>query len=509
MSFEPGTCVGPNLRLVEPLGEGAMGSVWIADHLTLKTRVAVKFISRALGIDDQEARERFIHEASTSAQIKSPHVVQVFDQGFMDDGTPYIVMELLEGEGLGERLERTRWLSLRQAGQIVTHVARALAAAHKLGIVHRDIKPDNVFLTSTDEGLFAKVFDFGIAKQTKLPTVRGLTNPGVLVGTPEFMSPEQVASTEDVDYRADLWALAVLAYCMVAGELPFKGNTLGLLCVALLKGEFRRPSLVRDGLPPEMDAWFERALAREPDKRFSSAKDMALGFVQTIPGGMSSLEAELIDSQRGAEVPPPTHSPTALGLAPERRGYVSVSEPADDEDSIPLRRTPRLAIAALVALAVGAAALVVVLGREEHARPTGRAPAAAASSARVPASAKAAAAGVGTEPGASAPAAVSAAASARVPAADGGAVAAKASPGWSLGPSAGAETGPGSPSNLSLPPEALADLPSVVVDRRGTPPEAGPAPSGATAASSRPVPPPSASAPHAPPAPASTEDLGF
>jgi serine/threonine protein kinase len=210
--------VTPNVRLVRPIGEGAMGEVWVADHLTLKTQVAVKFISEEMDLSDPEVLGRFKREASTAAQIKSPYVVQTFDQGVTPHGTPYIVMELLDGESLGDRLDRTGWLSLRQTAQVLAHTAKALNAAHKLGIIHRDIKPDNLFLVPTDDRLMVKGLDFGIAKEAHLPKMGGLTSPGVLVGTPEFMSPEQILTPGEVTFRADLWALAVVAYLCVTGD---------------------------------------------------------------------------------------------------------------------------------------------------------------------------------------------------------------------------------------------------------------------------------------------------
>ena len=296
--------VTTNVQLTKPLGQGAMGCVWVADHLTLRTQVAVKFISNELASDNHEILARFEQEASVAAQIKSPHVVQTFDQGVMTDGTPYIVMELLDGETMGERLERTGRLSLRQTGQVVGQVARVLRKAHELGIVHRDIKPDNIFLTTMEEGVFCKLLDFGIAKQTQLPKMGGLTNPGVMIGTPEFMSPEQVLSAKDVDYRADMWALAVTAYYALTGHLPFTADVLGALCVALLNAEFVPASELRPELPAEFDAWFAKALHKNPAERFDNAREMALAFVQHVPQHGDDIETALVNSSAGIMTPP-------------------------------------------------------------------------------------------------------------------------------------------------------------------------------------------------------------
>jgi serine/threonine-protein kinase len=313
-----GSMVNANVRLTRQLGEGAMGAVWVADHLTLATEVAVKFISQQLAREDHQIVARFEQEAAVAAQIKSPHVVQTFDRGVTDDGTPYIVMELLEGESLQDRLDRTGRLTVQQTAQVVAQVARALRKAHELGIVHRDIKPDNVFVTSTEDGFFCKVLDFGIAKQTQLPKLGGLTSPGSLIGTPEYMSPEQVMSSRDVDYRTDLWALAVTAYHCVTGKLPFTADALGPLCVLLMKAEFAPPSKLRPGLPPGTDAWFARALAKEPADRFGDAREMALGFVRLAPREPLGLEDSLLQSLPG--LPPSQRPPTSVGLGPGSDG---------------------------------------------------------------------------------------------------------------------------------------------------------------------------------------------
>jgi serine/threonine-protein kinase len=283
MPRAPAAWVTSTIELVSPIAEGAMGSVWVAYHHRLQTRVAVKFVSDKLGEDSVEALARFEREASTASQIKSAHVVQTFDSGISTDGEPFMVMELLDGESLGDRLRRARHVSLEEAATILTQVARALTKAHHLGIVHRDIKPDNIFLCRGDDGLFCKVLDFGIAKQTRLPSMGGLTTEGTMVGTPEYLSPEQVLEGARVDYRADLWALAIVIYVSLTGTLPFAGRTVGQLCLALATAKHRPPSELRPNLALSIDRWFQRALHRNPNKRFGSAHDMALGFLRAMP----------------------------------------------------------------------------------------------------------------------------------------------------------------------------------------------------------------------------------
>ncbi len=303
MPVEKGNMVTDNVRLDELLGEGGMGAVWLADDLHLKEQVAVKFISAELLERDATVRARFNREAALAAQIDSPHVVKILDLGVMDDGSPFIVMERLAGENLGERLERVGKLSLVDVRKVITETAMALARAHQLGIVHRDIKPDNLFLVESDEAAFVKVLDFGIAKQADMPSQSVVTMTGAMMGTPEFMSPEQVLSAKDVDFRSDLWGLAVVAYYALTGGVPFSGETLGALCVAIAAGTFVPASRAEPGLPPAIDGWFDRALAIDPEDRFQTARDMARAFGKAL-GPLSKPQADDFSRTGSLKAPP-------------------------------------------------------------------------------------------------------------------------------------------------------------------------------------------------------------
>ncbi|WP_257792729.1 MULTISPECIES: serine/threonine-protein kinase [Sorangium] len=267
---------------MRPLGQGGMGSVWVADHLSLGSQVAVKFMAPEIAHSAGFA-ERFRREAMTVAQLKSPHVAQVFDQGVTEAGVPYIVMELLDGEDLKSRIHRLGPMSLHELACVVRHVARALGRAHQLGIVHRDIKPENIFLTALeDEGeLFVKVLDFGVAKQP-VSCDQGMTSTGSSFGTPLYMSPEQLLSAKHVDSRADLWALGVVGYYAITGRVPFAGETLGALSVAIHAGVFPLPSVMRRDVPHAFDAWVTKALQRDPAARFGSAREMAGALDQSL-----------------------------------------------------------------------------------------------------------------------------------------------------------------------------------------------------------------------------------
>ncbi|MBW2526596.1 MAG: serine/threonine protein kinase, partial [Deltaproteobacteria bacterium] len=292
MEFSPGTLVTPNVRLTRLLGEGGMGSVWVGDHLTLETQVAVKFILPELSQDDPEILARFRREAKLAARIKSQHVVRVFDHGVMGDDTPFIVMELLEGSSLADWLDLQGNLTLDETAEMVNQVASVLAKAHEIGVVHRDIKPENVFLVDSEDRLFVKVLDFGIAKQTRVPKGSLQTGIGVLVGTPMYMSPEQLLRAGGVDFHADLWALSVVAYRAVTGLEPFSGETVPAIIVAITEGEFDPPSAVASQpVPPSLDRWFRRALARNASERFSSARELAESFRAAATGTYGSSEA--------------------------------------------------------------------------------------------------------------------------------------------------------------------------------------------------------------------------
>jgi len=281
MTLEPGYHVSPHVRLVRLLRMGGMGSVWVADHLALHTQVAVKFMATDL-VQQELMVTRFAREASFAARIKSPHVVQIHDHGMTEDGIPFIVMELLEGEDLSELIKRVGALPLEDVARIVSHVCRALAKAHQLGIIHRDLKLANVFIADAEGDAFVKLLDFGIAKQ---PDSEGseMTGTGVLVGTLVYMSPEQLEDARHVDHRSDLWSLAVVAYRALTGQLPFRNDDgLGALLIALSNGAFLPPSALRPEVPPEVDAFFLKALQRNPDERFATAREMTEAFDRAI-----------------------------------------------------------------------------------------------------------------------------------------------------------------------------------------------------------------------------------
>lgn len=269
-----GRVLAQRYRLVDKLGEGGMGSVWRAEHLELGTLVAVKLISEEVA-KNPEALARFRREAHAAAALRSPHVVQILDYG-VDGDTPFMVMELLDGESLADRLARRGSLDLQETSRILSQVARAVGKAHSFGIVHRDLKPDNIFIVDNEDEEVAKVLDFGIAKATRDVTgsVGMMTGTGVMLGTPYYMSPEQAAGKREVDHRTDTWALAVIAYQCLVGRPPFRADTIGGLVLAICTEEAPRPSR-NAKLDPAFDAWFLHGVQRDPDRRFQAARELA------------------------------------------------------------------------------------------------------------------------------------------------------------------------------------------------------------------------------------------
>jgi serine/threonine-protein kinase len=272
MQLAANVVIADRFRLTRLLGQGGMGSVWLATHLALDIPCAVKFIEGEIA-QLPEAQARFEREAKAAAQLRSPHVVQILDHGVFQ-GTPYIAMELLDGEDFGKRLQRVGRMPPNDVLRIVGQVCRALTKAHSVGIVHRDLKPDNIFLVPDDDREIAKVLDFGIAKATGSVGIDGSnTKTGAMLGTPYYMSPEQAQGIKAVDARSDLWSLAVIVFQALTGKLPFESEALGDLLVRIIVAPVPMPSQFASDLPQSFDRWWEKASQRDPAGRFQSARE--------------------------------------------------------------------------------------------------------------------------------------------------------------------------------------------------------------------------------------------
>ena len=248
-----------------------------------------------------------------AADLRSAHVVQIFDYG-VDEGVPFIAMELLDGESLGARLEKVHHLSPAKVASVLSQVARALARAHQAGVIHRDLKPDNIFLVREADDDIVKVLDFGIAKKLgALSTTSGIkTGTGAMLGTPYYMSPEQALGQNTIDHRSDIWSLGIIAFECLTGVRPFEKETLGALLMAICNDPLPVPSTVAS-VPSGFDAWFARACARSVSARFGSAVEATTELRSVCEGnaGRPSISdgqrSEMSPSAHNAVAPQPTH----------------------------------------------------------------------------------------------------------------------------------------------------------------------------------------------------------
>ena len=285
MNLAPGAIVGAKYRIERALARGGMGSLWVARHAQLGSSVAIKFLDASFAASPAH-RARFEREARAAANLKSPHVVQVFDYGF-EGAAPYIVMELLEGEDLGQRLHRVRRMGLKDSLKVLVQVGKALRKAHEAGFAHRDLKPANLFIAKIDDEEVVKILDFGIAKEQHA-ALGDATRTGEVIGSPHYMSPEQVRAEKDLDHRTDLWSMGIILYRMLTGVLPFPGDQLGPVLAKILTDPLQPPSAMAPDLPPGMDAFFTRALARDKNQRFQSIGEMVEAF-QAAAGGREAF----------------------------------------------------------------------------------------------------------------------------------------------------------------------------------------------------------------------------
>jgi serine/threonine-protein kinase len=377
-----GDLLGGKYRLESELGRGAMGAVWLATHTTLGQKVAVKVIAPEHA-DSDELRQRFEREARAAARLRSRYVVSVYDHGETDAGLPYIVMEYLQGECLEDRINRFGALPLGDVARITRHVGRALAKAHAAGIVHRDLKPANIYLASADddgdEDWFAKVLDFGIAKVDDFSD-RSTTKTGTVLGTPLFMSPEQVRGASQVDARADLYSLGMVVYNMLTGTFAFEGQSFGDLLVSICTDPLPRLSERAPHVPPALDDWFAKACARDASERYPNADELVRGFTNAVGDEesllrQSSAELNLTTLKLGSPQLAETFAVESGAreiepAARKRSGEVPRSEPtialgtppAAAESRAPGKpRRGALAVLALLGLAGAVGALILGL----------------------------------------------------------------------------------------------------------------------------------------------------
>lgn len=358
MKLTPGALIDQKYRILRMLGTGGMGSVYEAENTRVERRVAIKVMHK---VRDQQDIARFEREAR-AAQIGSPNIVQVFDLGYLADGAPYMVMEYLAGESLGDRLQRVRSMSAAELLPVVRQILDALGAAHRAGIIHRDLKPDNVFLTRVDgtDQEIVKLLDFGISKFTDAARKAAdvsLTRSGVAVGTPHFMSPEQVQGSKELDFRTDLYSLGVILYRGLSGQLPFQSEDVAPLLVQILMEAPKPLHELRPDIDVDLSALVARSMARNAADRFQSAADFRVAlneWEQTHSGALRAVAAP-------PDMVRPSYGTPLVEVSPAPVGTNASWSSTAAEMPEPKRTLRNVALAALFS-SIGVAGLLIAHG---------------------------------------------------------------------------------------------------------------------------------------------------
>ena len=347
-----GQIVADRYHVLKKLGEGGMGAVYLAEHVKMGRKSAVKVMNPGMA-SDADAISRFNREAANASRINHPNVCAVYDFGETSDGLIYLAMEFIEGPSLSKLIEELGALPAQRAADITRQAAEALAVAHDMGIVHRDLKPDNIMIARNRDGSdCVKVVDFGIAKAGNAENQK-VTRTGMVVGTPEYMSPEQLAG-DKLDGRSDTYSLALVAFNMFTGKLPFPGNTVQESMILRLTD---RPRTLAEMKPevswtPEVQAVMDRALARDVGDRYQNAAEFGRELERAVQAMPESDATNAFTA-----VMTPVSAPAAKQTTPIPATRVNTPTPVQASSGVPARptrsRAPMLA---------GIAALVLVLG---------------------------------------------------------------------------------------------------------------------------------------------------
>ncbi len=360
-----GSVIAGNYHIEKKLGEGGMGAVYLGQHVKMGRKSAIKVMTQSMA-HDPDAIARFNREATNAARINHPNVCAIYDFGETPDGLIYLAMEFIEGESLSDVLEREGALPARRAATIFQQAADALQAAHDLGIVHRDLKPDNIMITKRRAGAdVVKVVDFGIAKAVGGEEGQKVTKTGLVVGTPEYMSPEQLAG-DKLDGRSDIYSLALVLYRMLTGTLPFQADSAQEVMIKRLTDQPLPLNAAGSGttFPDQLQAVMERALHRMPGERYASAAEMARDVTSAV-GGMAAAPA--VDTEGATQTISAT--PATGGTVPMTRVAGAGAPAARGKTRVPTPDTPAVAAAPAVpapkkkpVMAIAAAAVVLAVG---------------------------------------------------------------------------------------------------------------------------------------------------
>jgi serine/threonine-protein kinase len=352
-----GSIIAERYHILKKLGEGGMGTVYLAEHVKMGRKAALKVMNPGMNADP-DAIARFNREAANASRLNHPNVCGIYDFGETPDGVIYLAMEFIEGESLTSVIEKNGSLPAPRAASIIHQAADALAVAHDYGIVHRDLKPDNIMIArGRDGGDVVKVVDFGIAKASSSDAQK-VTKTGLVVGTPEYMSPEQLAG-DKLDGRSDIYSLGLVAFNCLTGVLPFPSNSAQETMIMRLTDQPKTLAEMKPGVdwPPELQAVMDRVLQRDANERYQKSAEFGRDIakaVEHMPAAVAAAAGTMVIGAPATPVPPTRAAP--------RGGATTQVEAPAATPAAPARKSPALMVAATVVVIGGIAAALVMKG---------------------------------------------------------------------------------------------------------------------------------------------------
>jgi serine/threonine-protein kinase len=360
IAVREGDVLADKYRVERVLGSGGMGVVVAARHLRLEERVAIKFLHPD-ALTNAEAVARFEREARAAAKIKSEHVARVSDVGTLDNGCPYMIMEYLEGEDLAQWLQQRGPLAIDQAVEFILQTCEAMAEAHGLGIVHRDLKPANLFcIRRPDDLLSIKVLDFGISK-VSVGAGLDMTRADAVMGSPLYMSPEQMLSARSVDARTDIWSMGVILYELISGRGPFRGENLPEVCMSIASHPTPSLRATRPDMPANLDAVIAKCLQKDRKRRYSNVAELAVALAPFAPKRARASVDRISRVIRSAGLADSVASPPSSDPSAEPPSPATIASWGQTAARGRRHRAGLLGVTAALGLGVGAVAATWVL----------------------------------------------------------------------------------------------------------------------------------------------------